>query len=357
MNNWQGLIALFIIFGLVFLSIILWEVIGRYNATKALLIAQKQLDLQSAALNAAANAIVITDREGKCIWVNPAFTLVSGYSSEEMIGQKLSKLKSGVQDETFYRELWQTILGGEVWHGEIVNKNKSGQLYIEEMTIAPVRNDHNEITHFIAIKQDISKRKQIEVNLQDANHRLKFQMNEIQKLKEELQVQVIRDSLTGLYNRRFLEESLDREIAHARRDGKSMCIAMIDVDNFKSFNDRYGHKAGDMILKSLGDILQANTRKSDVSCRYGGEEFVVVMPNATTDGARRRAQQWRKAFQLLQNSFNGQELQATISVGLASFPEHGKDGENVLNAADKALYESKRRGKNRVTVYQEKVLD
>ncbi len=357
MNNWQGLIALFIIFGLVFLSIILWEVIGRYNATKALLIAQKQLDLQSAALNAAANAIVITDREGKCIWVNPAFTLVSGYSSEEMIGQKLSKLKSGVQDEVFYRELWQTILGGEVWHGEIVNKNKSGQLYIEEMTIAPVRNDHNEITHFIAVKQDISKRKQIEVNLQDANHRLKFQMNEIQKLKEELQVQVIRDSLTGLYNRRFLEESLDREIAHARRDGKSMCIAMIDVDNFKSFNDRYGHKAGDMILKSLGDILQANTRKSDVSCRYGGEEFVVVMPNATTDGARRRAQQWRKAFQLLQNSFNGQELQATISVGLASFPEHGKDGENVLNAADKALYESKRRGKNRVTVYQEKVLD
>jgi diguanylate cyclase (GGDEF)-like protein len=161
--------------------------------------------------------------------------------------------------------------------------------------------------------------------------------------------------LTGLYNRRFLEESLDREIAHARREGKSMCIAMIDVDNFKSFNDHYGHKVGDMILKSLGEILLSNTRKSDVSCRYGGEEFVVVMPNATPEGARKRAQQWRKAFQLLQNSFSGHELQATISVGLAAFPAHGKDWATVLHAADKALYESKQQGKNRVTVYQEKV--
>ena len=182
-------------------------------------------------------------------------------------------------------------------------------------------------------------------------------MEEIQKLQEELQEQAIRDPLTGLYNRRFLEESLDRELAHARRDKRNICIAMIDVDNFKSFNDRYGHKVGDMILKSLGDILLANTRKSDVSCRYGGEEFVVVMPNATTEGARKRAHHWRKAFQLLQNSFNGQELQATISVGLASFPADGKDWETVLHAADEALYESKRRGKNRVTVYQEKVTD
>ena len=356
MNNLAGLVPYLLVINFLLLVVILWEVFARRKTTSNLQIASNQLHLQSAALNAAANAIVITDREGTCIWVNPAFTRVSGYSSEEMIGQKLSKLKSGVQDEAFYRDLWQTILGGDEWHGEIINKNKSGQFYIEEMTIAPVRNEIGEITHFIAVKQDISKRKQTEVNLQDANHRLKFQMNEIQELQDKLREQAIRDPLTGLYNRRFLEESLDREIAHARRDGKNLCIAMIDVDNFKSFNDRYGHKAGDMILKSLGDILLANTRKSDVSCRYGGEEFVVVMPDAATEGARKRAQQWRKAFQLLQNSFNGQELQATISVGLASFPAHGKDGGTVLHAADKALYESKQRGKNRVTMFQEKIL-
>jgi len=325
----------------------------RSRSNKAFANLQEELQIRLTAMNVAANAIVITDHAGTCIWVNPAFTLITGFTAEEMIGQKLSKLKSGVQDEAFYRDLWQTIIGGNVWKGEIINKNKAGQLYYEEMTIAPVRNERGEITHFIAIKQDISERKRIEVDLQDANRRLNFQMKEIQTLQEKLQEQAIRDPLTSLYNRRFLEENLDRELAHARRDEKNMCIAMIDVDNFKSFNDRYGHKAGDMILKSLGDILLANTRKSDVSCRFGGEEFVVVMPNATTEGARKRAHHWRKAFQLLQNSFNGQELQATISVGLASFPEHGDDWETVLNAADKALYESKRRGKNRVTVYQE----
>ncbi|MEW6403951.1 MAG: sensor domain-containing diguanylate cyclase [Chloroflexota bacterium] len=325
----------------------------RGSSKKSLDNVHEESQLRLAALNAAANAIVITDRTGTCIWVNPAFTRVSGYSSEEMIGHKLSKLKSGVQDEAFYRNLWQTILGGDEWHGEIVNKNKAGQFYIEEMTIAPVRNERGEITHFIAIKQDISDRKQSEIHLKDANRRLEFQMAEIQALQEQLREQAIRDPLTGLYNRRFLEETLDREIAHARRDEQSLCIAMLDVDNFKGFNDRYGHKAGDMVLKSLGEILQANTRKTDVSCRYGGEEFLVVMPNASIEGARRRAHHWRKAFQLLQNSFNGQELQATISIGVAAFPTHGQDGEEVMNAADRALYESKRRGKNRVTVYQE----
>jgi len=349
----EWLNGIFLFIGLILGIVVVGVYVSHGRTAKALALAKDELQLHLAALNAAANAVVITDRDGNCIWVNPAFTAISGFSPAEMMGQKLSKLKSGVQDESFYRDLWQTIAGGNIWKGEIINKNKAGQLYYEEMTIAPMRNQRGEITHFIAIKQDVTERKRTELDLQDANRRLNFQVGEIQKLREKLQEQAIRDSLTGLYNRRFLEESLDREVAHARRANRSMCIAMIDVDNFKSFNDRYGHKAGDMILKSLGDILLSNTRKSDVSCRYGGEEFVVVMPNATTDSARKRAHQWRKAFQLLQNSFNGQELQATISVGLASFPEHGDDWETVLNAADKALYESKRRGKNRVTVHQE----
>jgi diguanylate cyclase (GGDEF)-like protein/PAS domain S-box-containing protein len=350
--EWLGGL-LFLLFGVILGIGTMGMLRSRDTNKSAFASLEKELQLRIAALNAAANAIVITDRSGTCIWVNPAFTLVSGYSPEEMTGQKLSILKSGLQDEAFYRNLWQTILGGNVWHGEIVNKNKAGQLYVEEMTISPVRNEGGEITHFIAVKQDISERKRIEVHLQDANRRLNFQMSEIRALQDKLREQAIRDPLTGLYNRRFLEESLDRELAHARRDEKTFCIAMIDVDNFKAFNDRYGHKAGDMILKSLGDILLANTRKGDVSCRYGGEEFVVVMPSATTEGARKRAHQWRKAFQLLQNSFNEHALQTTISVGLASFPDHGESWETVLHAADKALYESKRRGKNRVTVHQE----
>ena len=332
-------------------GIVAHDYLARKQSKKTVGEISEQLRLQIAALNAAANAIVITDRTGTCIWVNPAFTLITGYGPEEIIGQKLSKLKSGVQKEAFYGDLWQTILGGKNWQGEIINKNKQGTLYVEEMTISPVRNDKGEITHFIAIKQDVTERNRINTDLQDANRRLTFQMAENEVLQKKLHEQALRDSLTNLYNRRFLEETLDREIAHARRNGKTLCIAMIDIDNFKSFNDRYGHKAGDMILRSLGDILLANTRKGDVACRYGGEEFVVVIPGAVVENVRKRAQQWRKAFQLLQQSFNGQELQSTISIGVAIFPDHGMDGEAVIHAADRAMYESKARGKNRVTIF------
>jgi diguanylate cyclase (GGDEF)-like protein len=198
---------------------------------------------------------------------------------------------------------------------------------------------------------DITERKRMQIDLQDANKRLVFQMGEIEALQEKLREQAMRDPLTDLYNRRFLEETLDREIAHARRDRENLCVAMIDIDNFKSFKDCYGHKAGDMILRSLGDILIANTRKGDVACRFGGEEFVVVMPGADVDNALKRAKHWRKAFQLLQHSFNGQELQSTISIGVAVFPDHGMDSDAVIHAADKAMYESKARGKNCVTIF------
>lgn len=341
-----------VFFGILFaLLLAVRDIRARRESQRALQEANKQLQLQYAALNAAANAIVITDRDGICLWVNPAFTYVTGYDSEEIVGHKLSKLKSGVHDAEFYRTLWQTILGGQVWHGDIVNKDKQGRLYVEEMTISPVRNEKGEVAQFIAIKQDITERVRMEADLNDANRRLKFQMNEIEALQARLREQAIRDPLTGLYNRRFLEETLEREVAHARREGKPLCIAMIDIDNFKVFNDRYGHKAGDMILRSMGEILLANTRKGDVACRYGGEELVVVMPGAQVEDARKRAQQWRKAFQLLQNSFNGQEVRTTISIGVAAFPAHGMDGEAVVHAADKALYASKARGKNRVTVF------
>ncbi|MFN8412734.1 MAG: diguanylate cyclase [Anaerolineales bacterium] len=309
--------------------------------------------LQSTALNAAVNAVVISDLSGTCIWVNPAFSTITGYSLEEAVGKKLSFLKSGVQDEKFYKNLWDTIHAGKTWQGEIVNRHKYGHLYVEEMTIAPVYDDHGEMTHFIAIKQDITDRKRMENDLQNANNRMQIQMKEIISLQDKLREQAIRDPLTDLYNRRILEEVLDREVAHAQRSGKNFCVAMIDVDNFKLLNDRHGHAAGDMVLRSLAKILEYNTRRGDISCRYGGEEFAVLLPNATMEGALKRAQQWRRAFQMLHQSFNGQELQATLSIGIASYPQHGLTGQEVMEAADKALYVSKRKGKNQVSFFAE----
>ena len=324
------------------------------NQAAALINQRNELiHLQSSALNVAVNAVVITDLSGSCIWVNRAFTEITGYSFEEARGKKLSFLKSGVQDDRYYKHMWETITSGNTWQGEIVNKHKSGHVYMEEMTIAPVYNEKQEMTNYIAVKQDITNRKRMERDLQEGNRRMKSQMDEIISLQDKLREQAIRDPLTGLYNRRVLEETLEREVAHANRDGKGLCIAMIDVDNFKGLNDRHGHTAGDKVLKSLGKILEINTRRGDIACRYGGDEFAVLMPNSSLEGARKRAQQWRKEFQLLNQSFNGQEVELTISVGIAHYPQHGSDGITVLEAADKTLYKSKEKGRNQVTLFDE----
>jgi len=310
-----------------------------------------QLRLQSAALDAAANAIVLTDTRGTCIWVNPAFTRITGYEFDEIIGKKLSVLKSGLQSDLFYQSLWQTILSGETWSGEIVNRHKLGHLYIEEMSIAPVRDAEGRITNFIAVKQDITDRKRIENNLREAHQRLKIHVREIEALQVQLGEQAIRDPLTGLFNRRYLEETLEREVARATRERSSLCLAMLDVDHFKDFNDRHGHKAGDLVLQALGHMLTDTTRAGDAACRYGGEEFVVILPGATLEVARKRAEEWRLAFQEISTSLPEYARTATISVGLACFPEHGLDSESLVDAADKALYQAKDAGRDRVIIY------
>ena len=328
------------------------DITSRKRSDRILEAANAHINLQSAALEAAANAIVISDRQGRCIWVNPAFTRITGYSMQEMLGEKLSKLKSGVQDNDFYRNLWNVILQGEVWNGEIVNKHKDGHLYTEEMTIAPVRTEQGEITNFIAIKQDITERKRIQTDLQNANLNLKLQVKEIETLQEKLREQAIRDPLTNLFNRRYLEETLEREIAKARRDESGLCVAMLDVDHFKDFNDRYGHMVGDMILESLSRLLLQHTRQSDIACRYGGDEIVVVMPDISADAAYRRAEGWRSSFQTNYESFNLQDIHASISVGLAIFPIHGADGQTLINAADHALYQAKANERNKVAIFK-----
>lgn len=310
-----------------------------------------QLRLQSAALDAAANAIVITDTQGICLWVNPAFSKITGYKFEEIVGQKLSILKSGLQDDLFYQSLWRVIMAGETWNGEIINRHKQGHLYIEEMSIAPVRDTEGRITHFIAVKQDITDRKRIENNLREAHQRLKVHVQEIEALQVKLGEQAIRDPLTGLFNRRYLEETLEREVARATREKSALCLAMIDVDHFKDFNDRHGHKAGDLVLQALGHMLADTTRAGDAACRYGGEEFVVIMPGATLEVAHKRAEEWRLAFQEISTSLPEYARTATISIGLACFPEHGLDSEALVDAADKALYRAKDSGRDRVIIY------
>jgi diguanylate cyclase (GGDEF)-like protein len=170
------------------------------------------------------------------------------------------------------------------------------------------------------------------------------------KLRDTLKQQALHDPLTGLFNRRYMEETLIREISRAKRYETPLGIIMIDLDHFRRFNNTFGHEAGDLVLRDLGKFLQSNIRKEDVACRYGGEEFTLILPGAPMDITEKRAETLRNLVQDLEIHYNGKPLDSiTLSLGVASFPEHGATGEAVLQAADAALYAAKRAGRNKVS--------
>ena len=169
------------------------------------------------------------------------------------------------------------------------------------------------------------------------------------RLQEILRHQAIRDPLTGLFNRRFMEETLERELSRAHRQAGPLGVIMMDLDHFKTFNDTYGHAAGDLVLSALGRLLQSGFRKEDVPCRYGGEELTIIMPEATLVVTRARAEEVRQAIKNLQLQREGQALgQVTVSLGVAAYPEHGDTPETLLQAADAALYRAKRAGRDQL---------
>jgi len=220
-----------------------------------------------------------------------------------------------------------------------------------EITVSGIYNRFTIIEGRVIVARDITQRKMMEDELREKNEILSKRMNEVNSLKEKLQEQAIRDPLTGLYNRRFLAEVLEKEIPKAERTQLPLAIAIMDVDHFKNFNDHYGHKCGDIVLQSLANMLNENSRRSDIVCRYGGEEFVVLMPGATLDIARERAESWRRLFETMTIRYQGQNLQATFSVGVAVFPQHATDEEALLQAADAAMYQSKINGRNQLTIF------
>lgn len=182
------------------------------------------------------------------------------------------------------------------------------------------------------------------------NERLKTQLDEINELRAQLQEQSIRDLLTGLFNRRYLAEILPQEIARAKREQQPISFLMIDLDHFKRINDTYGHDAGDHALAILGACFLSHSRASDVVCRYGGEEFLMVLPNISLDDARVRALRLRDTIAKSLINYDGDQFRVTLSIGVASFPVHGTDAKAVLNVADQALYMAKATGRNRVSI-------
>lgn len=199
-----------------------------------------------------------------------------------------------------------------------------------------------------ALQNEIAKRTGVESRLRETNQEMQHQLQEIRSLQTRLEDLAIRDGLTGLYNRRYLDDALERELARAQREGHAVSLVLIDLDNFKKLNDSYGHQAGDAVLKSLAQMLEEQVRSSDIACRWGGEEFVLVLPSMRLDAAAERADIWRARFADAGVRFGEFSLRTTLSVGVAAYPEQGTLPAQLLRAADEALYRAKSAGRNRV---------
>ncbi len=300
--------------------------------------AEMTLHLQSIALQAAANAIVITNQDGIIEWINPAFSTLTGYSLAEASGKNPSELlSSGRHDIAFYQALWETILAGRIWRGELINRRKDGSLYPEEQTITPVYDKQGQIQHFVAIKQDISERKIAEAQI----HRLAYY-----------------DALTGLPNQRLFLDRLNQSLAAARRSGYWGAVLLVDLDQFKRVNDARGHEVGDLLIKQASERISNDLRDEDTVARQGGDEFAVLLVNLATThptAIRRASRLAEKIRATLDKPFRigAADYHISASIGVTIFPKAvAENVDDLLREADTALYRAKEAGRNTVSYFE-----
>ncbi len=271
--------------------------------------------------------------------------------AQKMLGKSLDEIIGKDPLEVFreWSQLINRFLTSDAAHEEIQIPGDPPRTL--EIDISPLYNQFNQLEGRVIVAHDITEHKWLENDLKYLNEVLSNQLQEINKLREELEEQAVRDPLTNAYNRRYLSEFLDREVARAERENTPVTVVVMDMDNFKQFNDSYGHKCGDVILQAITKFLNEHSRRGDVVCRYGGEEFVILMPNVSLEIGFERAEMWRQDFSETVIDYEDMKLSATFSAGVATFPQHGATGDAILQAADKALYRSKEAGKNRVTMF------
>jgi len=284
---------------------------------------EDRLKLLVQAIEQTDEMIRITDKNGTNTFVNDALISHTGYMESELIGQTNRIFKSNLYDEGFYKNLWKTILSGQTYKHVIINKKKNGELYHEDMTITPILDKNNNITNFVATSQDITSRI---------------------KMQEELKLLAITDNLTGLSNRHQTHKELDTKIAKFHRYNDSFALLMIDIDYFKRVNDNFGHDVGDYVLQELSNIITKQIRENDHFSRWGGEEFLIVLPKISLEEAYEVADKIRS---LIENySFKNIDS-ITLSIGVTTIKEKDTK-ESLLKRVDDALYEAKRKGRNRV---------
>ena len=297
-------------------------------------------------------AMLTWDRQRRVTGWNRQALQLFGWSESEVLGRDfMTFMIPESADEQVGQIVEDAIDRGIESHSVNSNLTKDGRTVEVEWHNTIVPGEDGRPDSVLSLAQDVTARVRSQVALQEVNVVLRQRLDDIHELQKQLREQVMRDPLTGMYNRRFLDDALQAEVARAVREREPLSLMMLDIDHFKRVNDNHGHQAGDEVLKMLAGILRGEARRSDVACRYGGEEFVLLLPKMDIESARTRAERWRQLFAEMDVAVEGGNLKCTLSVGIAVFPAHGSSAEDLLRNGDRALYMAKALGRNRVVTY------
>lgn len=286
---------------------------------------QQQIRLLSSALSAAGNGVMITNAQGIIQWVNPAFSKLSGYSADELIGRTPRILNSGQHAQGYYQALWASIGRGEPWNSDTTERARDGSLYTVSQTITPITNDEGKISHYIAIHEDVTAQKLTQERIEHMAHY---------------------DALTGLPNRALFYDRLRQSLVMAKRNRGGMTLLFLDLDGFKQVNDSAGHHVGDLLLKEVAMRLRACVRESDTVARLGGDEFTVILNEAHERDAVGKIAAKIVGEIGLPFVLEGFEARIGVSIGIARYAEDAGSEDELVNSADQAMYAAKSAGKN-----------
>ncbi len=291
---------------------------------------EAELHLAAMVYKNSSEAMSVTDSKGNIISINPAFTEITGYTLEEVVGRNSSILSSGRHDREFYQAMWDEINTTGQWQGEIWNRGKNGEHYLEWIIINVIYHDDGSVYRYVSLFSDITQRKESEKLIwQQANF----------------------DTLTGLPNRRMFHDRLDQEIKKSHRSGLPMALMMLDLDHFKEVNDTLGHAQGDVLLVEAARRITECVRESDTVARLGGDEFTVILSeiedvNSVERIAQNIIERLAAPFQLLQEM-----VFVSASVGITLYPNDSLDIVTLVKNADQAMYLSKNLGRNRFSYF------
>lgn len=292
-------------------------------------ILQSKLKLYASVFTNSREGMLITDCQGRILAINPAFTEITGFTSEETLGATPSILSSGKHNADFYQEMWRVLTAQDEWQGEIWNRRRNGQVFPEWLTVYAVRDEHNDITHYIGIFTDISEHKNTEAHI----HHLSYH-----------------DTLTGLPNRAQLSSRLEHAIGKAKQTQQQGAVLLLDLDRFKLINETMDHATGDELLRLVATRCRSVLRKSDIVGRQGGDEFIIIMPDTAECEAASTA---RKLLSAISQPCRlaEHELSVTCSIGIALFPQDGDSADGLLQCADAAMSLAKQEGRNAFQFY------